>query len=283
MNDEKGCPKGKSKIRIRSKCLWKSVGFRICKKNCQIPTTFGFECKLRHIPEYHTLWSTNLNPSSVSSIHWNKTLAWEVLWARAELLSISMCPKLVFVLWHDASEVLFWPANQSTLSSATCTFDVTARYNILVTVQHANNQHYIVMTITVANILQQIMCTIINTSFHVNILIEGTIKIWELHNKNYDLLHVWNSYDINDLFATECLYLTAYSHWPKKVQVLRNVLAHSGLVMTIFMAALCNRCGHYMLALWFLSSSFFFSSPNLSGRRLDVYHTSTHGVALMRI
>jgi len=27
----------------------------------------------------------------------------------------------------------------------------------------------------------------------------------------------------------------------------------------------------------------FFSSPNLSGRRLDVYHTSTHGVALVRI
>ena len=28
---------------------------------------------------------------------------------------------------------------------------------------------------------------------------------------------------------------------------------------------------------------FFFSSPNLSGRRLDVYHTSPHGVALVRI
>jgi len=27
----------------------------------------------------------------------------------------------------------------------------------------------------------------------------------------------------------------------------------------------------------------FFSSPNLSGRRLDVYHTSTHGVALVQI
>jgi len=27
----------------------------------------------------------------------------------------------------------------------------------------------------------------------------------------------------------------------------------------------------------------FFSSPNLSGRRLDVCHTSTHGVALVRI
>jgi len=33
----------------------------------------------------------------------------------------------------------------------------------------------------------------------------------------------------------------------------------------------------------FYLSSFFFSSPNLSGRRLDVYHTSTHGVTLVRI
>ena len=31
------------------------------------------------------------------------------------------------------------------------------------------------------------------------------------------------------------------------------------------------------------SSFFFLSSPNLSGRRLDVCHTSTHGVALVRI
>ena len=34
---------------------------------------------------------------------------------------------------------------------------------------------------------------------------------------------------------------------------------------------------------FFLLSSFFFSSPNLSGRRLDVYHTLAHGVALVRI
>ena len=33
--------------------------------------------------------------------------------------------------------------------------------------------------------------------------------------------------------------------------------------------------------LWFLLSSFFISLPNLSGQRLDVYHTSTHGVALV--
>jgi len=31
-----------------------------------------------------------------------------------------------------------------------------------------------------------------------------------------------------------------------------------------------------------LSSSFFYS-PNVSGHRVDVYHTSTHGVALVRI
>jgi len=42
------------------------------------------------------------------------------------------------------------------------------------------------------------------------------------------------------------------------------------------MAALRSRCGHYIFVMWFLLSSsfsFFFSSPNLSGRRLDVYHT----------
>jgi len=65
------------------------------------------------------------------------------------------------------------------------------------------------------------------------------------------------------------------------------------------MAALCNRTGQYLFALWFVMVavwnradhyifalwllSIFFSSPNLSGRRLDVYHASTHGVALVRI
>ena len=50
----------------------------------------------------------------------------------------------------------------------------------------------------------------------------------------------------------------------------------------VIMVALCNRADHYIFALWFLSF-FFLSSPNVSGRRLDVYHTSTHGVALVRI
>jgi len=33
----------------------------------------------------------------------------------------------------------------------------------------------------------------------------------------------------------------------------------------------------------FFLLSFFFSSPNVSGRRLDVYHSLAHGVALVRI
>jgi len=76
----------------------------------------------------------------------------------------------------------------------------------------------------------------------------------------------------------------------------------------LIMAALCNRAGHYIFALWFLFSIFLFFyfsifllfyfsiflffyfsifllffSPNLSRLRLDVCHTSTRGVALVRI
>jgi len=62
------------------------------------------------------------------------------------------------------------------------------------------------------------------------------------------------------------------------------------IYLWFIIAALWNKAGHYIFALWFLSSSFFFffllfSSPNHNGRRLDVYHyhTYTHGVALVRI
>jgi len=49
------------------------------------------------------------------------------------------------------------------------------------------------------------------------------------------------------------------------------------VLTTLIMATLWNRASHYIFALWFLSFFFFlvFSSPNLSGRRLDVDHAST--------
>jgi len=50
----------------------------------------------------------------------------------------------------------------------------------------------------------------------------------------------------------------------------------------VIMTALWNRAAHYILPCGFFRS-FFFSSPNPSRRRLDVYHTSTHGVAVVRM
>jgi len=59
---------------------------------------------------------------------------------------------------------------------------------------------------------------------------------------------------------------------------------HVQLRCGLVMVAWCNRADHYIFAMRFLSFFLsFFSSPNLSGQRLDVYHTSTHGVALVRI
>jgi len=52
-------------------------------------------------------------------------------------------------------------------------------------------------------------------------------------------------------------------------------------VVQLIMAALRTRCRHYIFVLFL--SFFFFSSPNLSGRRMDVYHTSTHDVVLVQI
>jgi len=47
------------------------------------------------------------------------------------------------------------------------------------------------------------------------------------------------------------------------------------------MATLWNKACHYIFVLWFLLSSFFLAI--LSRRSLDVYHTCTHDVALVRI
>ena len=53
----------------------------------------------------------------------------------------------------------------------------------------------------------------------------------------------------------------------------------SPITIQFVMVALWNMAYHYIFMLWFV----LFSSPNLSRRRLDVCHTSTHGVALVRI
>jgi len=55
------------------------------------------------------------------------------------------------------------------------------------------------------------------------------------------------------------------------------------IALLFFMVAVCNRADHIYFPPVVCSFFSFFSSPNLSGQRLDVCHTSTHRVALVRI
>jgi len=80
--------------------------------------------------------------------------------------------------------------------------------------------------------------------------------------------------------ASSCPHDSTESHTISLVLVLHYFLVSVSLwpPYGIGQAIIFSCCGFYLS-----SSSIFFSLPNLSGRRLDVYHTSTHGVALMRI
>ena len=76
-----------------------------------------------------------------------------------------------------------------------------------------------------------------------------------------------------------CNYVSILYRFRDIVTSLRNFKGH--VISDIY-----GRPAQQMRTLYFRPVSFFFllfSSPNLSGRRLDVYHTSTHGVALVRI
>ena len=70
-----------------------------------------------------------------------------------------------------------------------------------------------------------------------------------------------------------------FSHCLNKIESLRL----SVFVMAAYVIGgplyFCPVVSFYLLSIFF----FFFSSPILSGHRLDVYHTSTHGVALVQI
>jgi len=90
------------------------------------------------------------------------------------------------------------------------------------------------------------------------------------------------SYFLIISYSYECL-LCAF--WQFLLRHYRYAYAVPG---RLFMAAPYGIGQAIIFLPWFLSSFFFFlllsslffySSPNLSGRKLDVYHTSTHGVA----
>jgi len=91
------------------------------------------------------------------------------------------------------------------------------------------------------------------------------------------------------VFQVSLLFLNTWSE-PTRIIIFTIIMVALLNRETIYifmlwfvMVALWNRADHYIFALWLLLSSFFYSSHNLSRRRLDVCHTSTHGVALVRI
>jgi len=64
------------------------------------------------------------------------------------------------------------------------------------------------------------------------------------------------------------------------VTLLWSALSHRATITKLWSPYVIGQTIIFLPCGFFFS---FFSSPNLSGRRLDVYHTCTHGVALVRI
>jgi len=116
-------------------------------------------------------------------------------------------------------------------------------------------------------------------------------------------LHFWAVHGHQSVSVAETLMRTAACDdgWLRRnsspvnsstsrIRAVLNLSVSAGVCMytqrqsRLFMVALCNTADHYVFMPWFVVVLLLlFSSPNLSGRRLDVYHTSTHGVALVQI
>ena len=80
-------------------------------------------------------------------------------------------------------------------------------------------------------------------------------------------------------FRLFCTHTSKYISkvYIKALRCSQCLIYNSDLYGLSFNGRPMDRAGHYIFGLWFLLSSIFFfiSSPNLSRRRLDVYHTST--------
>jgi len=101
---------------------------------------------------------------------------------------------------------------------------------------------------------------------------------------DFSWLFICNDKYVDALLVPCCCCCCYYCCWNSTTAVAYCYYCTTTLLLV--MAAVRSRCGHYIFALWFPVLSFclfFLSSPNLSRSRLDVYRTSTHGVALVRI
>jgi len=72
-------------------------------------------------------------------------------------------------------------------------------------------------------------------------------------------------------------FTSQYAQLFASLQNCTFIVLNAGRIIMVAQTIIFSSCGFSLLL------SFLFSSPNLSRRRVDVYHTSTHGVALVRI
>jgi len=89
----------------------------------------------------------------------------------------------------------------------------------------------------------------------------------------WDNIGLCSKYDIKDPLSSRT-YIKSHVF-----KACTSVLLYLWSPYVIGQTIILLPCDFYLL----LSSFFLLSSPNLSRRRLDVCHTSTHGVALVRI
>jgi len=102
-------------------------------------------------------------------------------------------------------------------------------------------------------------------SIHQSIISRSRMTIQFLHFKHLRFVIKYRQQKLNARWGLVCIILTTHSQcflWSPYV---------------IGQTIIFSSCSFFLLLL------LFFSSPNLSGRRSDVCHTSTHGVALVRI
>jgi len=88
---------------------------------------------------------------------------------------------------------------------------------------------------------------------------------------------LWSPYGIGQTIIFSCCSLL----WPPCVADANIIFLPCGFCL--LWSPYVTGQTIYIFILSFVLSFFFFSSLNLSGRRLDVCDTSTHGVALVRI
>ena len=92
--------------------------------------------------------------------------------------------------------------------------------------------------------------------------------------------NILENIEISDIFAT----VDMFDIYPIFSIHIRHPLKYDVIVMLLWSPYVIGQTIIFLCCgLFFFPSLFFFSSPNLSGRKLDVYHTLAHGVALVRI